>query len=251
MRKRVWAYRQGSKSAKALSIALGAKVLKRAGSHYVPGPGDVLVNWGDPDAVRPATPGLTLFNYCDLRAASNKKTFFQKMKEEHSDLIPEFWTDRSAIPTDVYPVVCRTTLAGHSGEGIVIADTVDQLVDAPLYVRYVKKKDEYRVHVGMKDGPHVIAVQRKARRHDVPDGDVNWKVRNHSNGFVYTRQGFTAPANVLEAAKTALAVSGLDFGAVDVIYNEHDAKGYVLEINTAPGLEGQTVDDYATFFQGT
>jgi D-alanine-D-alanine ligase-like ATP-grasp enzyme len=37
----------------------------------------------------------------------------------------------------------------------------------------------------------------------------------------------------------------LDFGAVDVIWNEKQQRAYVLEVNTAPGLEGQTVDDYA------
>ena len=41
---------------------------------------------------------------------------------------------------------------------------------------------------------------------------------------------------------------GLDFGAVDVIWNEHESKAYVLEINTAPGLEGSTVEDYKEFF---
>lgn len=244
MRKRVWAYRQGSKSAKALATALGGRVLKRNGSTFVFKTSDVAINWGDPDAVRPATPGLTLFNYCDLRAASNKKTFFQKMKEEHSDIIPEFWTDRSAIPADVYPVVCRTTLAGHSGEGIVIADTVDQLVDAPLYVRYVKKKDEYRVHCSSTT---IISVQRKARRLDCET--PNWKVRNHANGFIYVRNEINPPPSVIANALQAIGATQLDFGAVDVIWNEHEQKAYVLEINTAPGLEGQTVDDYASFFQ--
>ena len=38
---------------------------------------------------------------------------------------------------------------------------------------------------------------------------------------------------------------GLDFGAVDVIYNGHSNRAYVLEINTAPGLTGTTLDNYA------
>jgi D-alanine-D-alanine ligase-like ATP-grasp enzyme len=44
--------------------------------------------------------------------------------------------------------------------------------------------------------------------------------------------------------------TGLDFGAVDVIWNAQKEKPYVLEINTAPGLEGQTIADYAAFFSG-
>ena len=161
--------------------------------------------------------------------------------------LPDFWTNQEDIPDNAFPVVCRTVLAGHSGDGIVIARTRGELAAASLYVKYVKKQDEYRVHVGRGAEPVVIAVQRKARRlgHENP----NWEVRNHDNGFVYARDGFVAPTAVIDAAKEAFTVSGLDFGAVDVIYNHQQARAYVLEINTAPGLEGQTVADYVVFFK--
>jgi D-alanine-D-alanine ligase-like ATP-grasp enzyme len=41
----------------------------------------------------------------------------------------------------------------------------------------------------------------------------------------------------------------LDFGAVDVIYNRAQDKAYVLEVNTAPGLEGSTLDNYVEAIQ--
>ena len=37
---------------------------------------------------------------------------------------------------------------------------------------------------------------------------------------------------------------GLKIGAVDIIWNELENKCYVLEINTAPGLEGTTLVKY-------
>src|SRR3546814_6628533 len=46
------------------------------------------------------------------------------------------------------------------------------------------KKQEYRVHV--LNGK-VVDVQRKARVKDFPDDKVNWKIRNHDNGFIYAR----------------------------------------------------------------
>lgn len=165
-------------------------------------------------------------------------------------IIPQYWTDKEQITHDKFPIVCRTILTGHSGAGIVIADCRDDLVDAPLYVQYVKKKDEYRIHVGMSDGEaSVISVQRKARRLSVPDDEVNWQVRNLSGGFVFVREGVSPPDIVIEVARNCLRETGLDFGAVDVIYNEYEEKAYVLEINTAPGLEGQTVEDYANYFR--
>lgn len=250
MRFRVLPYRQGSASAKALATALGGRVLKLEGSSFKPKETDVLINWGS--VTRP--PSHDEYQYWNppglLKAATNKKTFFEKMKEAHPDVIPQFWTDKASIPGDAYPVVCRTVLAGHSGAGIVLANTPEELVDAPLYVQYVKKKDEYRIHVGkLPDSETIIAVQKKARRLETPDDAVNWKIRNLAGGFIYKREGVVAPDSVLEAACHSLRSSGLDFGAVDVIFNEQKSKAYVLEINTAPGLEGQTVQDYANFFK--
>lgn len=253
MRYRVLPYRQGSKSAKALASALGGKVIRLEGSTYTTRPDDVLINWGHvgnpPSFTLPYWGGI-INDGMTIKNASNKLNFFRLMRDAGlSDLTPQFWENRNEIPSDAFPVVCRTVLAGHSGDGIVIADNPDGLVNAPLYVRYVKKQYEYRVHVGRRgDESITIAVQRKARRNDVPH--PNWQIRNHANGFIYARGGFTAPPSVLDSAKLSLAASGLDFGAVDVIWNSQQQRAYVLEINTAPGLEGQTVTDYANFFKG-
>lgn len=241
-RYRVWPYRQGSKSAKALAEELGGKVLKREGSKFVAKPSDVIINWGDPDY-----PLFVTENNKDLRKATNKLQFFKKMAENvtSSMIIPNFWENKLDIPLSAYPIVCRCVLAGHSGDGIVIAESPDDLVDAPLYVQYMKKKDEYRVHCA---SDQIISIQKKARKLEVSDDDVNWRVRNLAGGFIYKRDGIDPPANVTAAATTALGASGLDFGAVDVIWNEQSGKAYVLEINTAPGLEGTTVKDYAKYF---
>jgi glutathione synthase/RimK-type ligase-like ATP-grasp enzyme len=269
MRYRILPYRQGSKSAKALADKLGGKVLKLEGSKYKYSSGDVIINWGNtttPDHLEGQMPGSHWFNFpWEIRSASNKLLFFQRMKEAGlSDIIPRFFTSQDEIPDDAFPIVCRTVLAGHSGDGIVIANTRSDLVPAPLYVQYVKKQDEYRIHVGMRgentgypyseDGDvpfaDIISVQRKARRLETPDSEVNWKVRNHQNGFVYVRQNVAPPDAVLEVAKQAFVASGLDFGAIDVIWNQQQQRAYVLELNSAPGLEGSTVDDYAKFFRG-
>lgn len=165
------------------------------------------------------------------------------------DWLPKFWTNKDDIYEDSdFPIVCRTVLAGHSGDGIHIASTRDDLVLAPLYVKYEKKKEEYRIHLGKLDSVQIISVQRKAKR--LGAEGVNWQVRNHANGFVYVRNDVNPPAQCLSAASEAFIKSGLNFGAVDVIWNEHKQQAYVLEINTAPGLEGQTVIDYANFFKG-
>lgn len=246
---RILPYRQGSASARALADALGGRVLKLEGSKYSYRDADLVINWGRTQDI-----------YCPMlnepsiiRNVSNKLNFFNLMRNSgHEDIIPQFWTSIDDIPDDAFPVVCRTVLAGHSGDGIVLANSREELVRAPLYTKYIKKQDEYRVHIGRdREGNYnVIAVQRKARRHDLPDENINWQVRNHSNGFVFTREGFIAPDCVTDNAKTALRASGLDFGGVDIVYNQRHQQSYVIEINSACGLQGSTIIDYANYFRG-
>lgn len=250
MRYRILPYRQGSRSAKAIADALGGRVLRLVDSKFVARPSDLIINWGNTQQRVSVFPNNVVNPFFRIIQASNKLKFFHTMRDAGlSDIIPQFWSNADEIPDDAFPIVCRTVLAGHSGDGIVLADTRSGLVGAPLYVQYIKKQQEFRVHVGAgTQAPITIAVQRKARRLDV--ATPNWQVRNHANGFVYAREGVNPPTMVIAVAHQALAASGLDFGAVDVIWNEHGQKAYVLEINTAPGLEGQTVQDYAKFFKG-
>ena len=134
-------------------------------------------------------------------------------------------------------IVCRTILNGSCGKGIVIAKTLEELVDAPLYVKYVPKKEEYRVHVAFG---HVIAIQRKARRLECEN--PNWQIRNHENGFVFVH--IEPMGNLEDLAVGAVEALGLKIGAVDIIWNEKNDEFYVLEVNTSPGLEGRTIDAY-------
>lgn len=240
---RVHPYRKGSKSAGKLAMMLGYKVLRREGSLYSPRQGDTIINWGDSKCpYNNGTPARVLNNPSRLSLASNKLSAFRVLEQEGVK-VPLFVTDRGAVSWTGLTVL-RHKLTGHSGEGIEITENTDNLPQAPLYVQYVKKQDEYRVHL---IGQRVILVQRKARRHDCENPD--WQVRNHKNGFVFVRNEVTPPSSVLSEAQKAITALALDFGAVDVIWNEQEACAYVLEVNTAPGLEGQTIQDYADGFK--
>lgn len=249
MRIRVLPYRQGSQGAQALADALNGRVLRLQGSRFRKRPRDIIINWGNTNPLHECE-----FNGNGevLRSCSNKLEFFRRL--DGTGLTPTFYTRRGDIPDDAFPIVCRTVLAGHSGDGIVIADNREQLVDAPLYVQYKKKQSEFRIHVGLHPDSEIetiIGSVRKVRREGVEPTD--WRVRNHANGFVFQRNGIEEAQGYREsveaARQTFLAIEGLTFGAVDVIYNERERRAYVLEINTAPGLEGTTVDDYVRFFR--
>ena len=248
---RILPYKAGSASAKVLAEALGGLRLRTGGrSRFRPRADDLVIRWGSAEDT-PNLGGHRVLNPLHaVRMATDKRAFFHRMNG--TALAPEYWEFPSDIPDDAFPVVCRTVLHGHSGEGIVIAESREELVDAPLYVKYVKKDQEYRVHVGW-DSQHgdytVIATQRKARRRGVPDDEVNWQVRNLDGGFIYARHGFELPESAKSVAIQTIERLGLDFGAVDVIQTRN-GRAFALEVNTAPGLTGSTIEDYARFFQG-
>lgn len=241
----IYSYNPHSASAKALAQAIGARRIKHEGSRFRPNPNKTIINWGSSELP---------FNYyrChiinhpdNVRLATDKARFFQNMYGQNS--VPPWTNDRNEALTwsrEGKLIVCRTVLNGHSGHGIVIAHTEQELVDAPLYVEYVKKKDEYRVHV--MNG-QVFDIQKKARVHDNPN--PNWEVRNLAGGFIYKREGVTLPDVAKEKAINTVRLLGLDFGAVDLIYNSQRRRYYVLEVNTAPGLEGTTLQRYAAAFR--
>jgi glutathione synthase/RimK-type ligase-like ATP-grasp enzyme len=242
---KVFPYRAGSRSAKELAAALGARVLRRNNSKYRFREGDLVINWGGRDC---PFQGRGVANQPDaIEPAANKLTCFQLMQEAGVS-IPKFWTNKNDIPDNAFPIMCRTKLQAHSGAGIVVAENRAQLVNAPLYTQYLKKKEEYRVHAIRMPGKatSIIVTQRKAKKNGAEN--VDFKIRNLANGFVYVL-GDNPPKTVVDEAKKALESTGLAFGAVDVIYNQQQDKAYVLEINTAPGLEERTAREYARVFQ--
>lgn len=242
---KLWAYKNGSASAKSLRDKLAIKMLKKKGSAWKGKAGDTVINWGSSQAF-PNIGQATYLNHPDKVAIATNKLKTQQALDGKEYCLP-FETSLEEARQMIqqgFIVVCRTKLTGNSGEGIVIANTEDELVEAPLYTVYKKKVQEFRVHVF--DG-EVISVQRKARKLDVADDNVNWKVRNLEGGFIFARTGFEIPDVVVESALDAVKEIGLDFGAVDIGW--HKDGTYVYEINTACGLDGSNLFDYLRAIQ--
>lgn len=169
-------------------------------------------------------------------------------------------------------VLCRKDrLSG--GRGILkIAhpDTIPTSHGFDFFAKYWKKTHEYRFHVfarpegdgwqGTSDplpSHSVIDIQQKRRRTDW-SGNYDPMIRNFDNGWVFCHDNIRGTAEELAAmgdtACKAVAALGLDFGAVDILArfsngnsgNSALKKHVVCEINTAPGLEGQTLEKYVT-----
>lgn len=235
---KLFPYKIGSLSAKRLARTLG---ILRVSPSYNARRKDVIVNWGN------STPPHFRWMEQDLNKphaialASNKLKTFETLYNAGFTNIPNFTTELEdacdwAESSKVY---CRTTLTGHSGTGIVIANHRSDVVIAPLYTKHTKHKHEYRVHV-FKD--KVIDVQMKRKRNGAQGGTG---IRNHANGWVYARADILPSEELLSSSILAVKLLGLDFGAVDIGHRLIDNKIFVFEVNTAPGLIETTLDKYA------
>ena len=237
-------YKRGSKSArllkKGLSEALGRDVLfitpERVGLCK---PSRVIINWGSSGV---SDTNATVINPASaVSVAANKISSLMAFEASGVDH-PDYTTDKDKATGWIeqgFKVVCRTLLTAHSGQGIVVAGSLGELVDAPLYTKYIRKQKEFRVHVFSSK---ILDIQEKRRSSSVDDHHPY--IRNHANGYVFCRGDINEPDDLRGVAISAVDALGLDFGAVDVVWNEAQDKCYVLEVNTACGLEGSTVNKY-------
>jgi len=236
---KIFPYKLGSVSAKRLARTLGTL---RVSPSYNARRKDVIVNWGNSTPPHFRWMKQDLNNPHAITLASNKLNTFTELECKGFEDIPQYTISKDIAKHLIDmgdTIYCRSTVTGHSGRGIVIANTTNELINAPLYTVKTKHKHEYRVHVFRGQ---VLDIQMKRKRNDAIGGTG---IRNHANGWVYARAEIAPPEELLLSSINAVRLLGLDFGAVDIGHRVIDNKFFVFEVNTAPGLEGTTLDKYS------
>jgi glutathione synthase/RimK-type ligase-like ATP-grasp enzyme len=246
----IYPYKFYSESARKLRAALPHTKFVRPDGRFRPRRTDLVINWGNTHV-----PNWRFDSRCDLnnpdnvRIAACKLATFNKLEENHVPT-PRFTTSRETATTWLdsgSTILCRTLLNSHSGRGIIVVQPDNTLQDAPLYVEYKKKRAEYRVHVF--GGEVIDECHKRKRNSEERPENFNTFIRSYNNGWVFCRDGLLPDPNRSRIAIEAVSALGLDFGAVDMIYNEREQQYYVLEVNTAPGLEGTTLTKYLDVFR--
>jgi len=154
-----------------------------------------------------------------------------------------FTTDKEIVFNwlqEGHTVFARTLTKASEGKGIVILSGALPIADAPVYTIYRKKKREYRVHI-FKD--QVVQVLEKRKKKDFNE-DRDTRIRNTANGYVFCSDGVVEPVGIRELALAASKVTNSDFRGVDIGFNEKLNELFVIEVNSAPGIQGTNVDRY-------
>lgn len=226
------------------------------GSKYIPRDTDMVINWGNAGLatfpeLKDAYQKLKfrmLNKPAKVAIGSNKLESFKAFLTAGVASVP-FTTDKEIAKEWLNKgmVIARKSLTGCCGEGIVVIDPTKTTVlpNAPLYTKYVKKTHEYRVHV-FNEKVIDVTIKKLQKGKDPKGAGI---IRNVNDGWKFSHAFQLEPEdqNILNnLGVAAVKACGLDIGAVDIIWNKYYNKYYVLEVNTAPGLElRKTIDAYA------
>ncbi len=177
----------------------------------------------------------------------DKLTQYKWFKEKGLSAL-EFTTDilQANLWVDADQTVFgRKYLNSSCGKGIVIFEKSSpnapyQIDYCPVYTLYKKKKREFRVHVYKNT---VVSVVEKRKKKDWAD-QRDTKVRNLANGYIFCQEVTNEPEGLRELAIKAAAVSPSDFRGVDIGYNEKNNDLFIIEVNSAPGIQGSNLNKY-------
>ncbi len=152
--------------------------------------------------------------------------------------VPEVYL--SSPPRGSFP-----RLNSHS-EGKDILKCLRNPEGADYWTQYIPVKNEVRVHIFKSKSIRMgikLPIHPHASHPYIKSHRFGWNISYSMEDL------FTLPdgerRNVREEARKAIGVLGLDFGAVDVGLDEQ-GRAWVFEVNTAPGIEGNTLLRYAS-----
>lgn len=242
---RLYAYKLGSVTARALAKGLGTFIVRPDGDFKNSRLQHKVINWGSTLLPNWRYGDNTFLNHPrNVANAVNKLVALHMLMEAKVPTV-EFTVDKSVALNwlSESPVVVRKIINSSQGKGIEIVEQ-DDLPNAPLYTKFIPKAREYRIHVC---NGKVIDLQQKRRRAELED-TPSGLIKNLANGWVYCHDEITPlPEGAEEVAIKAVQALGLDFGSVDMLTKKGQV--YVLEVNSASGLEGLTLEKYINEFK--
>lgn len=143
----------------------------------------------------------------------------------------------SRTPRDLAGPIMGRRVHHTRGTDIVVFRNREEARGRDFYTTLIPKAAEYRVwafrRLPIATYEKVLTYPAKYGRRGRSKEVWNWR-----NGYAYQfRHPDTVAKDLKAIGVAAVEAMGLDFGAVDIIKGT-DNQYYVLEINTAPGVEG-------------
>jgi glutathione synthase/RimK-type ligase-like ATP-grasp enzyme len=152
---KLYPYKMGSESVRALKGALEGLIIKLEGSKYRPKSTDVIINWGNSRRAEWMNNlnGARLLNNPEAVAlAADKLRTFERLQEQDVQTVP--WTTSPAVAQGMLEqagkLFVRATTTGHSGEGITVL-THQRSASAPATIEAISRELETTTDVSLRE----------------------------------------------------------------------------------------------------
>lgn len=144
--------------------------------------------------------------------------------------------ERANLPQEAenYPLLGRQ-FHHHGGRDInlILQPGDARFCAADFYTRYIPRQTEYRTWVYRR---RHLGTYEKVLAHPERYQRIG---ANFRNGFAFRLvPGEAVPEQLKNVSSEVVQALGLDFGAVDILRGV-DGRYYILELNSAPGVEGE------------
>lgn len=240
----VYPYRYECDNAIMLKNRLGGMRIKLEDSSYQMKDDHVIVNWGNSKC--PYSGSRVINQPAAVEQAVHKLRAFDLLRSNYIPTVPT--TTRKEI-ADIWlqrgdKVIGRQLLKSNNGKGIVWYDG-NNGEGIKFYSRFIPSTGEFRVNVYRG---RLISSRIKAKLPNMPDNDI----KSGLNGYVFRPLPPQLEAQVGEQigmlASQAILALDLDFGGVDILYSPTYGP-LVIEVNTAPELQGAAMDRLANYIK--
>jgi len=175
-----------------------------------------------------------------IRNCSSKR-LFSLLMQENNIYSPIYY--RNEKP-ESFPVLIRKTLNGQHGEGIIYCSSLDEFNENNnnnYWTPFVSLKYELRVHCLNGE----IAKVFVKKKHN--ENDVILNSENSHFSLVEVKDNYKRLFETIEKMNFFLKDS---FCALDIGYDEKKKEYFILEGNSAPGLNESTARLYAEYICG-
>jgi len=196
-----------------------------------------IIRWG---VISSARAEVQINTPAAIHKTANKLGFRKLLAEK--DLCPKTWTEASQV---LFPCIVRPEMHSRGQNLYVCRDQSDlsRAIRACGFGWYasefIDKKSEFRIYAAQN---RVVGVGEK---HPATSDSVAWNM--FMGGSCKNVRWTEWPSKIVKAGLEAHKLSGLDFGAIDVIVDREN-RPYVLESNSAPTLANYRAQAFAKVF---
>jgi len=149
-----------------------------------------------------------------------------------------------------FPLIVRPDY--HSrGKNFKIVKSYEEVRNLPIKythgIEIIYPNDEYRVICGKKFNEEIIIISFKKKEITYEENEDDWlknvKPKNYARGNSIFRwlQEVEGKNEIKKAAKEAFILSGLHFGAVDILWDKYRKIPFVIEINSRFSSESNSL----------